>query len=176
MQFTFDTLYDRKSLTALAKCIRKTTRKPKSKRSHIIGYIVTALLILQTVGSIANGGMAFKSVMLGTVAIFMIVILIFEDRINGYFASKSLIKGSEKNIVVFDTGNAETFTAESEVGKTEFPYDKIQAIAETDAYFVFLIGDKHGQVYDKNGLVGGSVDEFREFIAQKTGKTIVKVK
>ena len=43
MQFTFETNYNQKTLSVMAKCIRKTARKAKSKKSHLFGWIVVAL-------------------------------------------------------------------------------------------------------------------------------------
>lgn len=68
------------------------------------------------------------------------------------------------------------FISETEVGKSEFAYNKIAMIAETDRYFVFVFSASHAQVYDKSNLSGGSVSEFREFIIERTGKTVVPVR
>ena len=37
MQYTFQTDYNQKSLSVMAKCIRKTARAKHSKRSHVFG-------------------------------------------------------------------------------------------------------------------------------------------
>ena len=41
--------------------------------------------------------------------------------------------------------------------------------------FVFIFSISHAQVYDKSGLTGGTVEEFREFIQRKTEKEIVAI-
>ena len=43
MEFTTATDYDMKTLTAMAKALRKTVRKRKSRRAHIFGWIVVLL-------------------------------------------------------------------------------------------------------------------------------------
>ena len=45
MQFTFETNYNQKTLSVMAKCIRKIARKAKSKRSHLFGWAVVALAL-----------------------------------------------------------------------------------------------------------------------------------
>ena len=40
MEFTFVTRYDHKGVSTMAKALRKTVRKKKSRRSHIIGVAV----------------------------------------------------------------------------------------------------------------------------------------
>lgn len=54
MEFTTATDYDMKTLTAMAKALRKTVRKRKSRRAHIFGWIVVllgTLLLLPPAGS-----------------------------------------------------------------------------------------------------------------------------
>ena len=68
------------------------------------------------------------------------------------------------------------FISETEVGKSEFAYNKIAMIAETERYFVFVFSASHAQIYDKNNLSGGSMSAFREFITEKTDKPILSVK
>ena len=48
-------------------------------------------------------------------------------------------------------------------------------LAETKDYFVFVFGQNHAQIYSKKSITGGTVDEFRQFIANATGKEIQKV-
>ena len=95
---------------------------------------------------------------------------------NGYFAKKRLLKGTEKAISTFDPETPDFFVSETAVGKSEFSYDKIFLVAETQQYFVFLFSKNHAQINDKDSLTGGSADEFRNFIGEKTGKPIVPVR
>ena len=177
MQYTFQTDYNQKSLSVMAKCIRKTARAKKSKRSHIFGWIVSVLALLLSFFSGDEGfTITFKTVITWIAAVVMLIVLLFEDQINGYFARKRMLKGTEKATSTFDTENPDVFTSETEVGKSEFSYDKIAMIAETERYFVFVFSTSHAQVYDKNSLSGGTVNEFRGFITQRTEKTVVKIK
>ena len=58
-------------------------------------------------------------------------------------------------------------------GKRMFPGTKSTI---TKDYFAFVFGQNHAQVFEKNSLVGGTVDGFRTFIKDKTGKQIQQVK
>ena len=177
MKFIFETEYNQKALSVMAKCIRKTARAKHSKRSHIFGWIVIALALLLSFSSGDEGFViTFKTVITWVVAAAMLIVLLFEDKINGYFARKRMLKGTEKAVATFDAENQDMFVSQTEVGKTEFNYDKIAMIAETERYFVFVFSTSHAQVYDKNGLSGGTVNEFREFITQRTGKMVMPVK
>ena len=55
MQYTFETAYDQKTLSVMAKCIRKTVRKARSKRSHLFGWLVVALALLLSLSSGEEG-------------------------------------------------------------------------------------------------------------------------
>ena len=46
MEFVFETDYDSKAMTAMARGLRKTVRKKHSRRSHIFGWIVIVLALL----------------------------------------------------------------------------------------------------------------------------------
>ena len=177
MQYTFQTDYNQKALSTMAKCIRKTARAKRSRRSHIFGWIVVALALLLSF-STGNEDFAitFRRVLTGVVAAVILTVLMFEDQINGYFARKRMLKGTEKVTSVFDTDIPETFASETEIGKAEFSYDRIALVAETDRYFAFVFSASHAQIYDKNNLSGGTVDEVRDFITEKTRKAMGYIK
>lgn len=174
MQFKFETDYNLKSLTVMAKALRKTVRKARSKKSHILGWILVAFSVFLLFTS-AKTEFGFRQIVTLLVAVAVAVSLIFEDRLNGYFAKRNMLKGTEKAVAVFDTQLEDTFSSETGVGKSEFYYKNIVAIAETKEYFVFLLSASYAQVYDKSTLCGGTDSEFRQFITKKTGKTITNV-
>ncbi|MBE6623711.1 MAG: YcxB family protein [Ruminococcaceae bacterium] len=177
MKFNFETSYNQKSLSVMAKCIRKTSRKSKSKRSTILGWVVI-LFALFLCFYPEDGVFVINSnkVITFIVALIIFVVLIFQDKINGYFAKRHMLKGTEIAKSFFDTENRKEFVSETAVGKSQFSFDKIQEIAETSEYFVFIFSQNHAQIYDKNKLSGGSVDDFRAFLKDVTGKGIVSVK
>ena len=63
----------------------------------------------------------------------------------------------------------------TDVGTSQFSYDKIMAIAGTSDYFVFVFSASHAQVYDKSSLLGGTVEDFHKFIEEITHKEIEKI-
>ena len=173
MEYTFETLYNQEALTIMAKCLRKTVRRKKSKRSHIFGWIVVILTVILSVASDAESfAIDFKKVITWAAALAIIVSFVFEDWLNGYFAKKRMLKGTEKSTSTFDTEIANAFVSETAIGKSEFSYDKVAQIAETERYFVFIFSENHAQVYDKVSILGGTVDGFREFISKVTNKTV----
>ena len=164
MQFTFETDYNRKTLAVLSKCLRKTEGKAKNRRYHLVGGIVLAAALLPPFN-----GLRWLA------APFILLVLLFEDQMNAFFAQRQMLKGTERATAVFDTDNAE-FLVETAVGKAAFPYDAILCVAETEGYFVFALSKTHGQIYDKSRLTGGTADDFRAFIGERTGKAVVPVR
>lgn len=173
MEFKFETAYNQEAITVMAKALRKTVRKKKSHRSHIFGVLVIILALLLT---LPLGGKAFvldfKTIITWLVAAILCFTLIFEDKINGYVARKRMLPGLEKAIVTF---NEEGYRSETELGSSEFKYGSIMLLAETADYFVFVFSQSHAQVYDKKSIAGGTIEEFRTFIQNATGKEIQNV-
>ncbi len=174
MEFTFETEYHQKAITVMAETLRKTIRKKHNRRSRIFGWIVVvlALLLLLPIGK-ENDTISVSAVVTGLAAIVMVVVLLFEDKINGYVARKRMIAGVDRTTSVFNDDKYVSFTS---IGNTEWSYKHIDTLAETDDYFVFIFDKSHAQLYDKHHLTGGTVDEFREFIKAKTEKELIDLR
>ena len=171
MRFIFETNYDPKSLAVMAKCLRKTVRKSKSLKSRRFGWFAVGLVFLLT---LKNGfSVHLQHLITWLAAAAIIAAMLFEDHINGYTAYKRMLKGTEKAKAFFDTDVADVFVSETEIGKSEFSYNHISHLAETDDYFVFVFSESHAQIYAKNHLTGGTAVEFRQFITAKTDKSIL---
>ena len=170
MEFVFETDYDSKAMTAMAKGLRKTVRKKHSRRSHILGWIVIGLGLLL---SWPSGEIRASDVLLWLAIVVMVGALLFEDRLNGYFARKKMLPGTAQAKAIF---SEDGYRSETQMGNTEWKYENITAMAELPDYFVFLFSKNHAQVYDKRTLTGGTAEEFRAFMREKTGKTVDAVK
>lgn len=173
MEFIFETTYNKEALTVMAKALRKTVRKKKSRRSHIFGWIVAALGAFLAIESHSDISIGLKNFITWFVVAILIFVLLLEDHINGHFAQKRMLPGTEKAAAVFTEAGYITTT---EAGKTEWSYERIGWLAETDDYFVFVFNVSHAQIYDKRNLTGGTADEFRSFIESVTGKTAQRIK
>ena len=173
MEFVFETEYGQKEMIAMARTLRKTIRKKHSRRSHIFGWIVMiiALLLILPIGDKVFT-LDFKTIINCLVVGAIFLVLVFEDRLNGCIAGKRMLKGLERAQATF---RDEGYYSETEMGNTEWQYDKIGMLAETKDYFVFVFSPSHAQVYDKNNLTGGTIEEFRQFIQDKTDKEIISV-
>ena len=98
MEFKFETAYNQEAITIMAKALRKTVRKKRSKRSHIFGLIVVVLAILLTlpIGD-KEFVLDFRTIITWLVSAILLFVLLFEDKINGYVARKRMLPGTEKS-------------------------------------------------------------------------------
>ncbi|MBP3633182.1 MAG: YcxB family protein [Oscillospiraceae bacterium] len=173
MEFTFTTQYDLNACIAMAKGVRKTTRTKRSRRAHIIGWI---LVILVALLSLPTRGEAYaitsNRIVSWIAALAIIVVFCFEDRINGAIAKRRTLPGLISSTTTF---REDGYYSETEVGTSQFKYDNILAIAESDRYFIFVFSQNHAQVYDKSSLSGGDTAGFCAMIEEKTGCKIQKI-
>lgn len=98
--------------------------------------------------------------------------LVFEERLNGFIAQKRMAPGSDVARAVF---TEEGYRSSAKLGSTEWSYENILALAETQRYFVFVFSQNHAQLYNKQNLAGGTPEEFAAFSSEKTGKDITVV-
>ena len=174
MEFTFETIYNQEAVTAMAKALRQTVRKKHSRRSHIWGWIIIVVAVLLTLPLGEEKFVVdFKTIITWIATVAILIVLLFEDQINGYVARKRMLAGTDRATSVF---NEEGYSSISDMGKTEWHYANIQLLAETGRYFVFIFDKSHAQVYDKNNISGGTPDEFRSFISEKTSKEVERIK
>ena len=177
MEYIFTTAYNQKAMTAMARTLRKTIRKKRSRRSHIFGWLVVILGLLMSIIPILPTGeegfeLSIPAVVTWLIILMMVVVLIWEDSINGYFAKKQILPGLTQATTTF---TSEGYHSSTNVGESDFHYNNIIMIAETDDYFILMFSKSHAQVYDKHSIAGGTIESFRQFIQDRTGQTIQKV-
>jgi hypothetical protein len=171
MGIQFETDYNMETLTAMAKGLRKTVRRKRSRRVHIFAAVVLVLGILTILATVAGGEPLGAS---GVVTLLVVILVsLFEDRLNAWFARKRLLPGTEHAVATFEEDG---YVSATGVTESRFSYAQIVAVAETARYFVFALSSHHTQAYDKRTIRGGSVEDFRAFIAEKTGKLVENIK
>ncbi|MBS1466362.1 MAG: YcxB family protein [Oscillospiraceae bacterium] len=174
MGIQFETDYNMETLTAMAKGLRKTVRKKRSRRVHIFAAVVLILGLLTILATTAGGEPLGVSGVVTLLAMLVVILVsLFEDRLNAWFARKRLLPGTEHAAATFEEDG---YVSATGVTESRFSYAQIVAVAETARYFVFALSSHHTQAYDKRTIRGGSVEDFRAFIAEKTGKPIANIK
>lgn len=174
MGFEVQTSYDQKTTTAMAKALRKTVRKKRSRRSRIFGFLLLAVCFL--LAFVTNEGVGFPSsgrqwLNIG-VALVLLAVLIGEDQLNGYFVRKRILPGTQDVTVTFEK---DQFVSSTQVGTSSFFYDRVQELVDTGRYIVFVFSKNHAQAYDKSRISGGTPEEFVSFLEETTGKKTIKI-
>lgn len=174
MGFRFETDYDRKALTALCRALRLSVRKKHSRRTRIFGLCVMIVGILMIALSLKNQEpWSISNTITAAAVLILLVVLCREDQLNAQVSQRDLLPGTDHAVSVFGPEGYETTT---EAAASEFRYDAVQCICETPDYFVLFLGKRHGQLFDKHSLTGGTLEGFRAFLTEKTGKTITNIK
>ena len=173
MGIQFETDYNMETLTAMAKSLRKTVRKKRSRRVHIFAAVVLILGLLTILATTAGEPLGASGVVTLLAMLVVILVSLFEDKLNAWFARKRLLPGTEHAAATFEEDG---YVSATGVTESRFSYAQIVAVAETARYFVFALSSHHTQAYDKRNIRGGSVEDFRAFIAEKTGKLVENIK
>ena len=103
MGIQFETDYNMETLTAMAKGLRKTVRKKRSRRVHIFAAVVLVLGILTILATVAGGEPLGASGVVTLLAMLVVILVsLFEDRLNAWFAKKRLLPGTEHAAATFE--------------------------------------------------------------------------
>ena len=174
--FTVKTTYDLKALTIMARALRKTLRKGRSIFNRIFAFAVIVALLFIVVGYFLIGEVAEN---LSTLAfdvgiiVLLLLIMLMEDTLSGWIAGKQMPPVARDGETTFE---ADSYTTTTAAVTSTWTYGQIVAVCETEEYIVFFLSKKHGQIFSRKGLQDGNWQDFRNFIMEKTGKTIQYIK
>ena len=91
MEFTFETLYNAKTMASMARALRKTIRKKHNRRTHVLGWAIAALALLL----LLSKGLAFdfRTVVTSGAVLAVVAVLLFEDDRPGPFRKRPARQG-----------------------------------------------------------------------------------
>ncbi len=168
--FEIEQTYDIKTLTALCRAARKTVRT-WARALRVACWCILAAGAALSALLIALGGM--PDLWMWAVLIALLFLLLIEDKLNAWVALRNLVPGTAHSTTVFAE---DAYTVTTDTTQTRWEYENVTNLCETERYFIFFLGKRHGQCFDKQGFRAGEPDAFRTFIGQKTGKTIQQIK
>ena len=167
MEFVNQTVIGSKELAALSKGARKTMRRNRNRMVRTMAALVIALNVFFAWVSLRAGDSRWW--LNGALALFLLVIVVWEDRLNGRFRAKHVLPDAREVTASF---GPEGYTHVSKASDSRFTYDQIRMICETPEHFLFYLDRSLGQIYRKDGFTKGTAMAFRDFIVQKTGLTV----
>ena len=169
MEFTCHTTYNQKTLTAMARAIRKTVRAKSNRRIRLFAWIIIGLLLVSVWLSWDN----IWQTAANSIAIAALLLLNWkEDAVNGYFARRKALPGTDCADTAFYPDH---FLVKTEAAEARWKYDRILALAETGNYLVLVMGKNHALAVEKANLKGGSISGFFRFLEEQSGQKIQKI-
>ncbi len=168
--FTIEQTYTLAGLTALCRAGRKTVRGPARIPRLILWafFLVLAVLVAVSLSlGLSPGVLAY------VVLVAIPILLLTEDRLNAWIAQRQLLPGSAHSVTVF---TPDSYTVTTDTTETIYQYENITQLCETQRYFIFFLGKRHGQMFDKSCFQSGTAEAFRAFIEEKTGLLFRTVK
>ena len=174
MEFTFDTIYGVKAVTVMSKALRKTLRREKTLKRDILQIVLCiACYLLPFLPPGREFSWDIMTITSFFLATFTLLMIIFYDLINGITAQYTVDERLKRNVTVFYDC---WYTSTTEYETKQWMYGNHKITAEMGNYFVFIFDEYTAYVYDKRTLTGGTEEDFRKFIIDKTGREIVKLK
>ena len=163
-----------RSMAIASRAMRRVLRRKRSIIWAIFGwsvFFINALLLIPFDGeSFTLDASTMISLL---VEVMLLSVLLFQDRFNGMIACKNTLAGTKDYHIAF---GEESYTVVTEVITSTFRYELIDALAESQDYIILLMKKRYAQPLDKRTLTGETVEEFKRFLEEKTGKTFRRVK
>mgnify|MGYP000328126900 FL=1 len=174
MTFEIHSDITNRSMTIASRAMRKVLRRKRSILWAIFDwsvFFINALLLIPFDGEpfTLDAGTVISLL----VEVMLLSVLLFQDRFNGMIARKNALAGTKEYHVAFGEDSYSVVTAAT---TSTFRYELIDAMAESQDYMILLMKKRFAQPLDKRTLTGGTVEEFKRFLEEKTGKTFRRVK
>ena len=134
MEFVNQTVIGSKELAALSKGARKTMRRNRNRMVRTMAALVIALNVFFAWVSLRAGDSRWW--LNGALALFLLVIVVWEDRLNGRFRAKHVLPDAREVTASF---GPEGYTHVSKASDSRFTYDQIRMICETPEHFLFFL-------------------------------------
>ena len=174
MTFEIHSDITNRSMTVAARAMRRVLRRKRSIMWAIFGWSVFLFNALLLISFDREPFALDARTLISLLAeVILLSVLLFQDRFNGMIARKNALAGTKEYHVAFGEDSYSVVTAAT---TSTFRYELIDALAESQDYIIFLMKKRYAQSLDKRTLIGGTVEEFKRFLEEKTGKTFRRVK
>ena len=95
MQIQVETVYSLPVLTAMARALRKTLRRKKSRRTRIFSVVLMLIALLTIVLSLTTDPSFPAIISMAVLTLALLAVMIWEDQLNGYWARRQILAGTE---------------------------------------------------------------------------------
>ena len=169
MEITCQTDYSQKALAAMSLAARKTIRRRSNRIWSIYAWILSAVLL---VSILVLHDSPLYTALEGALLVLLVTLQFKQDAFNAFCARRRLVPETRASRTVFYPDH---YVVIFPAAETKWQYSRIRIPVETRDYFVLLLGKYHAHAVPKAALKGASPEEFRAFLAEKTGKAVRKI-
>ena len=166
--FSIEQTYDIGTMTALCRVARKNVWSI-GRVAHIICWGILAVDAVLLLALLAIGGR--PEIWMWLVSAGLLALQMFKDRLSGWAVMRQILPGTAHSTTVF---SEDEYTVTADAAQVTYYYENITYLCETERYYFFFLGPRHGQAFDKQGFQTGTSDGFRAFMERKTGKSFKK--
>ena len=172
MDVRVETTYNQETLTAMARALRKSIRKRRNRITKVFALFVIILGFFAGIGFYWLGVTASVDWLSLFAAILVLVVLLYEDKLNGKIAGRRLVPGTQEAIATF---SPLFYQFQTQAAVSQWNYGEILILCESSHYFILILSKYHAQALDKRRITGGTAEELAKFLTQKTGLSIIPV-
>jgi len=167
------TEYSFERLMELQRVVSKVLA-PKQTLSKKISYLAWGMLGLGVGAYLyAGGGNPYISAACIIMGAILTIRFYFFYHLMAWNAGRVMKKADRIHEFQFEADHILAWQGQN---SAKYPYSQCSNLLETPNSFYFLMENGQGLMLGKEDLKGGSVDELRALLEQKTGKTAEKVK
>ena len=167
------TEYNFERLLELQRVVSKILA-PKQTLSKKIGYLAWGTLGLgMGAYMVAGGANPYLSSACLLMGFILLVRFYFFYHLMAWNAGRMMKKADRVHEFQFESDHILAWRGES---SAKYPYAECSSLLETRSSFYFIMENGRGLMLDKAGIQGGSVDDLRALLEEKTGKAPEKVK
>ncbi len=166
-EYTFDALVE------LQRVVCKNLAAKQTARRKFVSLVWGTCCLGMGVYMVSHGYNAFLAILLLIPGVLCMLRYVFFYHMLAWGASRKMSEEQSVNDFYFEPGH---ILAKQGKSSAVYPYSKCSQILETGHSLFFIMEDGQGLMLDKGNLKGGSVDELRAWLVDKTGKTVRNVK
>lgn len=165
------TEYDYEHLLELQRVLGRSLSRAKTVRQRLINIGLGALAIAFAVGLAVMEKHVFFVILLGALGLYFIVWGLFFFQFAA-MATLRALKDSQTASDCFLERNFLLMTNAQGTDGQQYRYEDCLRLFETEGNLYFILKDGQGVVLDKANVKGGTVDQLRTWLEEKTGLQI----
>lgn len=169
MALKLRTEYDVAHLEELQRVVSTATNPAMAKATIQKNLVIGVVALLASVGVITMIGIGITAIVLAVMGLYLLWRGTFFYKACGRDLRKKMDKEFTHNDYVLED---DFIQVSSPVGSKECSYEDCTRLLETNRNIYMMMEDGQGLILDKFNLEGGTEEELRALLEEKTGKTL----